>query len=434
MDKKLYDLLNDMDINLDRYEKEELSEFEKSKYKKDINNRISKEKVKAKGWKKGILVVVASLLILFGFSRTDLGKDTYAIASEVFTNIKYGIREGLGFIDDIDQYSSKIDLVSESEGIKIKLTELIVDRDKIYFTLLADIKEHIPEEYLEDEEIAFLISLGKMGSYKSYDKVTMNDKEVKINSSKTTIGGSHSKLTDKGRIEGINNKESRDKGIFDIVVIADNPLEYDVGELEDIDFKFIFNYLEIYMYKPYSTEYGKKEPTLPDNIDGFYGDWEFKFTKSGKELSIDTDKFMLGESILLDGLNLEFIELTSNSLGNKIEAKIKNTGLYEEELGTTILFDGHDNLGQRRSFSFILEEGENKILINEHYNLIDYPQDMGLSGSHFKDVNIDFKGVEYIEFTPYCKKVERGYRKSAGDPIKGFEKLGEPFKLYLNKQ
>ena len=102
----------------------------------------------------------------------------------------------------------------------------------------------------------------------------------------------------------------------------------------------------------------------------------------------------------MDGLDLEFIELTSNSLGNKIEAKIKDKGLYEEELGTTILFDGYDNLGQRRSFSFVLEEGESEILISEHYNLIDYPQDMGLTGSIFEDANKDFKGIEYIEFTP----------------------------------
>ena len=433
MDKKVFDFLNDMDIKLDRYEKEELSEFEKSKYKKDIDDRISKEKDKPNSWKRRIIIVAASLIILFGISKTEVVKNTYAIASELFYNIKYGVKEGLGFVDDIDKYSSKIGLISESEEIKIKLTDLIVDRDKIYFTLLADVKEHIPKEYLEDENIVFLISFGKRGSYESYEKVTMNGKEVKINFSKTTIGGPDNKLGEKGWIKGINNKESRDKGIFDIVVIADNPLEYDIYELEKIDFRFVFNYLEIHMYEPYRTEYEYKEPTLPENTGGFYGDWEFEFTKSGKELSIDTDKFGLDESIVLDGLNLELIELTSNSLGNKIEAKIKDMGLYEEELGTTILFDGHDNLGQRRSFSFMLEAGENKILINEHYNLIDYPQDMGLSGSHFKDVNIDFKGIEYIEFTPYYKKAERGYKGFAGDPVMGFKQLGEPFKLYLNR-
>ena len=62
MDKEIYDLLNDMDINLDRYEKEELSEFEKNKYKKDINKRINKEKKKPNSWRKRIIVIAASLI------------------------------------------------------------------------------------------------------------------------------------------------------------------------------------------------------------------------------------------------------------------------------------------------------------------------------------------------------------------------------------
>lgn len=428
MDKEIYDFLNDMDINLDRYEKEELSEFEKSKYKKDINKRINKEKDKPNSWKKRIIVIAASLILLLGFSRTEVGRSTYAIASEIFANVKYSIKDGLQFTNDIDRYSSNIDLISESEGVKIKLNDIIVDRDKVYFTLLADIKEHIPEEYLEDENIAFILLVGKMGSYKYFDKITMNGKEGKINSLKTTIGGPDSKVKDRTLVTEIRNKESRDKGIFDIVIEAENPLRDNIDELENIDFKLTFNYLGVEIYEPY-----REEPPLPKNIVELYGEWEFEFTREMKELFIETDRYKLDENLILEELDIELIELTSNPLGNKIEAKIKDKGLYEEEFGTSILLDGYDNLGQRRSFSFILQEEEEIIMIKEHYNQIDYPRYMEYAGSFFKDANRDFKGIDYIEFTPYYKKVEQEYRGFARDPIMGYKKMGDPFKLYLNK-
>jgi hypothetical protein len=428
MDKEVYDFLNDMDINFDRYEKEELSEFEKEKYKKDINNRINKEKDKANGWKKRIIIIAASLMLLFGFSRTEIGKSAYVMAGEIFANVKYSIKDGLQFTKDIDKYSSKINLVSEFEGIKLKLNDVIVDRDKVYFTLLADIKEHIPEEYLGDEEIAFTLLVGKMGPHKYFDKITMNGKEGKINSFKTTIGAHVSKVENRTLVTEIRNKESRDKGIFDIVIEAENPLEDGMDELENIDFKLVFNYLKVVMYQ----SYGEESP-LSEDIAEFYGEWEFEFTKDMKELFIETDKYKLDKNLVLEGLDMELIELTSNPLGNKIEAKIKDKGLYEEEFGTSILLDGYDNLGQRRSFSFILQEEEETIMIKEHYNQIDYPRYREHAGSFFKDANLDFKGIDYIEFTPYYKKSEIGYRGFSGDPIMGYKKIGEPFKLYLNK-
>jgi hypothetical protein len=433
MDKEIYDFLNDMDISLDRYEKEELSELEKNKFKKDINKRINKEKDKPNSWKKRIIVIAASLILLFGFSRTEIGKNTYVMAGEIFANVKYSIKDGLEFTNDIDRYSSKIGLISESEGVKIKLNDIIVDRDKVYFTLLVDIKEHIPKEYLGDEKIAFILSSGKIGSYKDYEKITMNDKEVKISSSKTTIGGPDSKVENRTLVTEIRNKETRDKGIFDIVIKAENPLEDDMDELENIDFKITFNYLGIEIYQPYRTETKYEEPPLPENIGEFYGEWEFEFTKDMKELSIETDRYKLDKNLVLEELDIELIELTSNPLGNKIKAKVKDRGLYEEEFGTSILLDGYDNLGQRRSFSFILQKEEETIMIKEHYNKIDYPRYREYAGSFFKDANLDFKRIDYIEFTPYYKKSEIGYRGFAGDPIMGYKKIGEPFKLYLNK-
>lgn len=433
MDKEIYDFLNDMDISLDRYEKEELSEFEKSKYRKDINKRINKEKDKPNSWKKRIIVIAASLILLFGFSRTEIGRNTYVMASAIFANVKYSIKDGLQFTNDIDRYSSNIDLISESKGVKIKLNDIIVDRDKVYFTLLADLKEHIPKEYLADENIAFTLLVGRMGSYKDYEKITMNDKEVKISSSKTTIGSPDSKVENRTLVTEIRNKESRDKGIFDIVIEAENPLKDNMDEFKNIDFKLMFNYLGVEIYQPYRTETKYEEPQLPENIGEFYGEWEFEFTREMKELFIETDRYKLDETLVLEEIDIELIELTSNSLGNKIEAKIKDKGLYEEEFGTSILLDGYDNLGQRRSFSFRLQEEEEIIMIKEHYNQIDHPRYMEYAGSFFKDANRDFKGIDYIEFTPYYKKAEIGYRGFAGDPIMGYKKMGEPFKLYLNK-
>lgn len=432
MDKEIYDFLNDMDISLDRYEKEELSEFEKNKLKKDINKRINKEKDKPNSWKKRIIVIAASLIILFGFSRTEVGKNTYAIASELFTNIKYGIKEGLGFTDDIDKYSSKVDLISESEGIKLKLNDVIIDRDKVYFSFLVDIKKYVPKKYLEDEDIAFLLGFYESGSYEENYYITLNNKESGIIFCKTKMGRPRSKYKDGDFVKEIDNKESRDKGIFDIVVEAKNPLEYDMANLEDIDFNLVFNYLRIDVYETEPGN-GKEAGAKDQNIGEIYGDWKFEFTKDAKELSIDTDRFELDKNLILDGLDLEFIELTSNSLGNKIKTKVKDKGLYEKKLRTDILLDGYDNLGQKRIFEFTLNRGKNIIMIEEYHNHIDFPQDRDIVDNPYPESNIDFKGVEYIEFTPYYQNGELYFKQIYHDPALSYKKMGEPFKLYLNK-
>lgn len=432
MDKKTYDLLNDMDMNLDRYEKEELSDFEKSKYKKNISKRINKEKSKANSWKKKILVVAASLIILFSFSKTKIGREAYAIAGELFINIKYGIQEGLGFVDDIDKYSSEIALVSESEGIKMKLNDVIVDRDKIYFTFLADIKEHVPKKYLKDEEVGFLLSFWEFESYEKDYQITVNNKEAEIFFSKTNTGYPGIEDGNGGMFSEMNNKEGRDKGIFDIVIEVENPLQYDMEDLGDIDFNLLFNCLRINVYEV-SPGDGVERGAKDKNIANIYGDWKFEFTIDGKELINDTDRFELDKTLILDGLDLEFIELTSNPLGNKIEAKVKDKGLYEEGFRTDILLDGYDNFGQRRIFEFALNNGENTIMIEEFYNHIKCRQDNLISDTPRPEANMDFKGVEYIEFTLYYGKGDPTFKQIYPDPFLNYTKLGESFKLYLNK-
>ena len=426
MGKEVYDLLNDMDINLDRYEKIELSEFEKSKYKKDINKRIRKEKKKPNSWKKVIIVVAASLMVLFGFSKTEVGRNTYTIASELFTNIKYGVKEGLGFVDDIDKYSSKIGLVSESEGIKLKLNDVIVDRDQIYFSILADVKKYVPKEYLEDENKAFTLTV--FGSGNEHSQITINDKDAQVTSTRSSIGWPFSEFGDGRWVKTFNNKESRDKGIFDMIIQVENPLEYGIDKFEDIDFNLVFKYLSIRAYEPRISHRDSSE-----DIANVSGNWKFEFTTDGDKLLIDTDIFELDKNLKLDGLDLELIELTSNPLGNKIEAKVKDQGLYEEEYRTDILLDGYDNLGQRRTFEFALNDGENTIMIEEFYNHINFRQDNLISGIPYPEANIDFKGVEYIEFTPYYWEREPGAKQTYPDPFLNYKQLGEPFKLYLNK-
>ena len=426
MDKEIYDLLNDMDINLDRYEKEELSDFEKNKYKKDINKRINKEKKKPNSWRKRIIVIAASLIILFAFSKTEVGKNTYAIASELFANIKYGVKEGLGFVDDIDKYSSKIGLVSESEGIKLKLNDVIVDRDEIYFSILADVKKYVPKEYLEDTNKDFTLTV--FGPTDELIQITINDKDAQVTSTRSSIGWPFSEFGDGRWVKTFNNKESRDKGIFDMIIQVENPLEYGIDKFEDIDFNLVFKYLSIRAYEPRISHRDSSE-----DIANVSGNWKFEFTTDGSKLLIDTDRFELDKNLKLDGLDLEFIELTSNPLGNKIEAKVKDKGLYEEEYRTDILLDGYDNLGQRRIFEFALNDGENTIMIEEFYNHINFRQDNLISDVPYPEANIDFKGVEYIEFTPYYEAREPGAKQTHPDPFLNYKQLGEPFKLYLNK-
>lgn len=423
MNRKVYDFLNDMDMDLNRYEKKELSEFEKKKYKKDISEILKKtnEKLnnKSNSWRKRIVVIAASIIFLFGFSQTKVGKDTYVMASELFANIKYGIKEGLGFVDDIDKYSSRIDLISESEGVKLKLNDVIVDRDKIYFSLLVDVSNYVSKEDLGDTNNNYFVSILDPEN-KNVTKMTIANKEIEMFSSKTSIGFSSLRGKDNGDLEEINYKE---KGILDIIIKADNPLEDEINNLEKVDFNLDFDYLGINIWK---------ESPSNSQIEEIPGDWNFEFTRNIDELLINTDRSKLDENLALDDLKIEFIELTSNPLGNKIEAKVEDKGLYKEEFGTSIILDGYDNLGQRRSFDFILDEGENTIMIEEFYNHIDFPQVKSMPDNNYPESNINFKDIEFIEFTPYYKREEKGSQTKWESPITGASKLGDSFKIYLN--
>lgn len=423
MNRKVYDFLNDMDMDLNRYEKEELSEFEKRKYKKDISEILKKtnEKLnnKSNSWRKRIVAIAASIIFLFGFSQTKVGKNTYVVASELFANIKYGIKEGLGFVDDIDKYSSRIDLVSESEGVKLKLNDVIVDRDKIYFSLLVDVSNHVSKEDLGDTNNNYFVSILDPEN-KDATKMTIANKEIEMFSSKTSIGFSSLRGKGNGDLEEINYKE---KGILDIIIKADNPLEDEINNLGKVDFNLDFDYLGINIWK---------ERPSNSQIEEIPGDWNFEFTKDVDELLIDTDRFKLDEKLALDDLQVEFIELTSNPLGNKIEIKVEDKGLYKEEFETSIILDGYDNLGQRRSFDFILDEGENTIMIEEFYNHIDFPQVKSMPDNNYPESNINFKDIEFIEFTPYYKRDPKGSQTKWESPITGASKLGDSFKLYLN--
>ena len=132
--KNIYDLLNEMDFDIEDYKKEELNDIEKKKIKKDFNKNRKK-----KYYFKKIVAIAAALLLTVGvLSQTGLGKDVYARAESKISEISYSIGRALGTERDITSYSDIINQTVEDNGVEIKLLEFIMDKDEFVFSTITD--------------------------------------------------------------------------------------------------------------------------------------------------------------------------------------------------------------------------------------------------------------------------------------------------------
>ena len=135
--KNIYDLLNNMDFDIDDYEKEELNDMEKKKFK----NEFRKNNKKKFNFKKFGSIAVALLLTVGILSQTGFGRDVYAMAESKLSEITYTIGNALNIERDIEKYSNVINKTVENNGVEVKLTDVIIDKDEILFSTVINTSE-----------------------------------------------------------------------------------------------------------------------------------------------------------------------------------------------------------------------------------------------------------------------------------------------------
>lgn len=160
--KDIYELLNDIDVDVNEFEELEANELEKSKVKKTLKNSIN-EKKNLMRWKKHLLA--ASIIVCFSAATVGLTFPAYAKNIPVIDNIfRYFDNDKLAFHNgntenksnpigdkqtelyhDYKKYSSDINITKESNGIKITIEDAVFDGKTVSITFSIESEQDLGE-------------------------------------------------------------------------------------------------------------------------------------------------------------------------------------------------------------------------------------------------------------------------------------------------
>lgn len=340
--KNIYEMLNDIEIDLSEYEKEDFNDIEKQRIKNKFRKSINSKKIKKNNnYNKYVVVASAACISLFVFSKTEIG----SYANEAVTEIVYGIKEALGIKVDLTSYATNVNQSITKKGLTVKINDVILDGDELLI--------HITKTY--DEK------LGKDGS-------------INLSSEKLSING---KTVSKGS-----------SGYF--TKINENTEELIIGyKLEDEDYNGDIN-VRLRIGDAYIGE-------NPGNYKHIYGPWIFKFKVNSDKLKNETKEISTNDSVKLkDGTIVTIDKYISNVLREEIHVNVNsyNATSNEDDSRTysDLILKGKDNLGNEVLFR--LADGIHHIENEKNYSVIYEIQ---------SDYKINDKVKEFY-LTPYLPK------------------------------
>lgn len=344
MEKDIYKILNDIDINIDEYEKEDFNDIEKKKLKNNFRKSINKRK-----YNKGKSIVAAALVVgvvSIGFFGTGVG-------AEVLGKISESISTSIGIQKNLDNYNTVINKQITDNGITIQLNEVILDQ--------------VQKQLI----ISDTISSGKLlKEYESFD----SDRSIYINNKKVrfTSGSGGSRNLDDYTTQTV--------------------YEYDLGYLDDID---LSGELDI------KIAYSK---VMINHENSQRGKWEFEFKANGDQLKIDTKEINLNNSFTLEnGEKIILEKYTSNALGQNIICKVEN---FNKKESYNIMLKGTDDLGNEVIFDLIrgskysmvlrydnikrnLDDNAKELILTPY--AVKFPENSGKLSNDFERVGEEFK-------------------------------------------
>ncbi len=309
--KNIYEFLNEIDFNIDDYEKEELSDIEKKNLKKTFR-KTTKKKFNVKK----ISAIAAALTLTIGvLSQTSFGKNVYAAAESKVLEISYSIGKALGIKRNIEPYANVVNQVVEDNGIEVKLTDVIVDKDELIFSTIINTNKPVD------------------GCDFDYD-IFINGKKLK------NYGASGSS----GAIDGSN-------------ILYCETYCVDVKGIdtkENVDIKIVLSDLDYYLYN--------SEGTAIEEKGKISGKWEFEFTANGSELTANTYTLPLEYSFNIDNIKYILEEFRYNPVNQKIYGRIEGNKSSDYD----IKLEGQDDLGNSVHFGMSRMSGNKFILRYEN--------------------------------------------------------------------
>lgn len=295
MKNNIYGMLNEADINLDNYEKEDFNDIEKKKVKANFRRSI----IKKKHYKRNVIaagVAVALTVTLFG---TNVGAQALTRALKIVGVEDIG--SFMGIQKDLDDYKTVINKAITNNGVTVQLNEVILDGDELTISSNVIYDKKLSEIYNEKQSEVD-------EAWHGFNGISINGKGL------NTGNGGGSRSIDDYTIQSVST--------------------YDLGDIElsgDLDIKLSCS------------------PVKGNGVtDKKSDDWGFEFKTNGDKLKIDTKEVALNNKFTLEnGTEYSFEKYTDNSMGQKIYASISN--LKMDEIDCWYL-KGTDDLGNKVVF------------------------------------------------------------------------------------
>lgn len=329
MMKDVYELLNDVDVDLSQYEEVELSDIEKKRAKKRLH-----EKIKLKG---SILFkyskAIAAVLCIFVVSGFALFKSspTFAVGIPVVGNI---IKHITGYdYEEFDKYTSVINKAIDKNGVKVTLDEVMLDKNEL----------RIASTFKSDDK------------FKGKSVLTLHP-EVYINGKKLNVGGG-------------GTKQVIDENTY---LTVDSLDVHDVKVPTDISMKVIYDEIQII------DEKGNENKKIT-------GPWAFEFNVSKSEIEKNTKVIKLNNSVAVSGIKMILKELSITPLTTNLSYKLKGETpanfIIKDDKGNELREEGYgygtDGLiggikGEYKGFANFsaVSKGAKKLYITPYYSYI----------------------------------------------------------------
>lgn len=296
--KNIYDMFNDIDVDLNEYEKEDFNDLEKQKVKNKFKKSIKSDNSSKKIYKKYISVASIAIISIALISQTRIGLYAHSALEDIAEIIKIS----LGVDNQIKEYSTNIKQSVTKRKLTVKINDAILDGKELILYMSRDYdKELAQNEYLN------LVS----------ENLYINGKKIN------------------GTVKGYYGQVDKNKE--DFILGYELPKEY----TGDINVKL--RIMDAAITKTDDKNYFKR----------IIGPWSFKFKVNGDKLNKDTKHIELNKKLELDtGSTMDIISYRGNILNQTINLSMTDHKSMKNELENGfIVLKGRDNLGNKVEFT-----------------------------------------------------------------------------------
>lgn len=289
MMKNIYDLLNDVQTNVQDYTIEEVSELEKKRMKQMVRRCAGKKR----SYKK-LAGAACAVVLVTAFTFSAPGNMVVYAAGE---GIAWHISNFMGLDRDLQDYATVVGTSQTDQGYTIRLNEVILDQSSLVVSTNVYKEGANTEEELQELQMG--IPMGR---------VFVNGRLILDGAS----GGA--------RLEDDNSVGS--------------VIRYDLGGIDtsgELDIKLVFDNISL----------REGSPT---------GKWKFHFVADGSALAADTTTIPVNYQFALEnGAKVSLTDYKANALGQRFYFTIDGVP-KRERADYNLRLSGIDDLGQEVIF------------------------------------------------------------------------------------